>query len=397
MPIPTPFYSRTSALCESQAWGSWSGYLAAATYELSHEREYFAIRDSAALIDVSPLFKYEISGPDAESVVNKIITRDIRRCDVGQIFYTPWCNEEGDIIDDGTVWRLNGRRFRITAADPNLRWFQDCAYGSEAEIEDVSTDLAALALQGPKSRAVLQRLLPGVGLDTLGYYRFLETQLDGRPLTISRTGYTGDLGYELWIAPQHAEFLWDAVVEGGRRYGLLPAGIAALDIARIEAGLLLIEVDYVSSRKALTENRKSSPYEAGLGWTVSQDKGPFIGRSALRSEQRRGPAWAFVGLDINWGDLDRLFAAYDLPPLVAGRASRDSAPVYSDGGRQVGQITSSAFSPLLKKYLALATVEPRYARPGTELLVEVTIEFTRQRARATVSRRPFYDPPRKRS
>jgi aminomethyltransferase len=397
MPIPTPFHERTAALSESHEWRNWSGYLAAGVYEPSHEREYYAIRNSAALIDVSPLFKYDISGPDALRLVNKIITRDAAKCKIGQILYTPWCDEAGKIIDDGTVWRLAENHFRITAADPSLRWFQDCGFGMDVTIEDMSTRLAALALQGPNARHILRAIVDDPGLDSLKYYHLFQTNISGFPLTITRTGFTGDLGYELWTPPENGCRLWDLLMRAGKGYGLLPAGMAALDIARVEAGLLLIEVDYISSQKALIEARKSSPYEAGLGWTVALDKGPFIGRQALLAEKKAGSKWALVGLDVDWPNLEQLFAVHDLPPMIDNRTDRTAVPLYNPNGRQVGQVTSRTFSPVLKKYIALATVESRYDKLGTRLQVEVTVEFTRQKALALVTKTPFFNPPRKRA
>jgi len=394
--LATPFHSRTSALNERQAWRDWSGYLAAASYEPSHEREYYAIRNSAALIDVSPLYKYDVTGPDAVRLVNKIMTRDIGRCQVGQVMYSPWCDEHGHVIDDGTVWRLAENHFRITAADPNQRWFQDCGFGMEVRVADVSRNLAALALQGPSSRRILAQVVTGVDLNRLGYYRLAPAVMEGFPLTITRTGFTGDLGYELWVSPEHAAALWDILLAAGQDYGLLPAGMEALDVARIEAGLLLIEVDYVSAHKALTAARKSTPFEIGLGWTVGLDKEPFIGRRPLRAEAATGSAWSMVGLDIDWPMLEALFAQADLPPLVAGRASRDAVPLYK-GRDQVGQATSRTFSPILKRYIALASVRQEAARPGTELEIEVTVEYERRRCRATVVKTPFFNPARKRS
>ncbi|MCA9972483.1 MAG: aminomethyltransferase family protein [Anaerolineales bacterium] len=396
MPIPTPFHSRTAALNESHEWRSWAGYLAAGLYEPSHEREYYAIRNSAALIDVSPLFKYDVTGPDAQRLVDRVVTRDVSRCRVGQVLYTPWCDEDGKVIDDGTVQRLAPDHFRVTAADPNLRWFQDVGFGLNAAVADVSADLAALSLQGPNSRAILKEVLQGVDLDGLRYFHLAAGTLDGRSLTVTRTGYTGDLGYELWIAAAHAPLLWDRLMTAGARYGALPAGMVALDIARVEAGLLLIEVDYKSSHHAVIEAQKSSPYELGLGWAVALDAADFIGRRALRAEKARGSAWSFVGLQIDWTHLEELFAAVDLPPQVAGRASRTAVPIYSDG-RQVGQATSHTFAPILKQYVALASVLTDFAQPGTPLDMEVTVEYQRQQVRATVVPTPFYNPAHKRA
>ncbi|HJW90210.1 MAG: hypothetical protein A2Z16_16255 [Chloroflexi bacterium RBG_16_54_18] len=395
MPIPTPFHSRTAPLCESHEWREWAGYLAASTYLPTHEREYYAIRNACALIDVSPLFKYEISGPQAEQLVNRIITRDVRKCTVGQVLYSPWCDDDGMVIDDGTVARLAPDRFRLTAADPNLAWFQDCGLGLEAEVEDVSERLAALAVQGPLSRQVLKAIVQGIDLDGLKYYRLAHGQTGEIPLTVSRTGYTGDLGYELWVAPENAGALWDRLMDYGQGYGILPAGMLALDIARIEAGLVLIQVDYKSSRQALIPGQKSSPYELGLGWTVDLSKGDFVGWEALAAEKGRGSQWSLTGLEVGWPSLERVYAEAGLAPQVAGRASRSPVPVYR-GGRQVGQATSQTFSPIVKQYIAIATLESRYATPGTQLEVEVTVEYVRKRALARAVRLPFFDPPRKR-
>jgi aminomethyltransferase len=383
-------------VCESYEWRNWSGYLAAGLYEPSFEREYFAIRNSAAMIDISPLFKYEISGPDAARVVDRLVTRDSRQCHVGQVMYSPWCDEEGKVIDDGVIARLDENHFRITAADPNLNWFQDVGYGFDVQVQDVSTQLAALALQGPNSRAILQEVVSGIDFEQLKYFWLAQGQVDHFPLTVTRTGYTGDLGYELWTAPQHAESLWDRLITAGAAYGVLPAGMVALDVARIEAGLLLIEVDYISSRHARIEAQKSSPFELGLGWAVSLDSGRFIGQQALRAEKKRGSPWAFIGLSIDWVDLERLFDQVNLPPQVTGRASRRSVPLYKNG-QQIGQITSSTFSPLLKKYIGLGTVLREHAAVGTQVEIEITVEYSRERGRAAIVQTPFFNPARKTS
>ncbi|MCP4427557.1 MAG: aminomethyl transferase family protein [Chloroflexi bacterium] len=396
MPIPTPFHTRTSALNKSHDWRGWAGYLSASLYEPSHEREYYAIRNSAALIDVSPLFKYEITGPDAAWVVDRIITRDVSKCRVGRVLYSPWCNEEGKVIDDGTIARLDDNHFRITAADPNLRWFRDVGYGCDAQVTDVSSDLAALSLQGPSSRAILKEAVGGIDFDRLGYFRLAHGEVDGFPLTVTRTGFTGDLGYELWIRPSHAEQLWDRLMKVGARYGLLPAGMLALDSARIEAGLLLIEVDYISSQFAVIEAQESSPFEIGLGWAVALDGADFIGKKALLAEKAQGSQWTFIGLHIDWVDLERLYDLEDLPPQVAGRAGRTAVPIYKNGV-QIGQATSQTFSPILKRYIAIGAVLSEYAQTGTQVEMEITVEYSREKVKATIVKTPFYDPPHKRS
>lgn len=396
MPIPTPFHARTATINENQEWRDWSGYLAAGLYEISHEREYYAVRNAAALFDVSPLFKYDISGPDALQLVNRVMTRNFAKCAIGQVMYTPWCDDEGKVIDDGTVARLAENQFRITSAHPNLRWFQDCGYGLEADVTDVSTQLAALALQGPRSRDILKEFISGVDLDSLKYYRLAQGQVSDFSVTITRTGYTGDLGYELWVSAENAGQLWDILMEHGASHGLAPAGLVTLDIVRIEAGLLLVDVDYISAHKAVIESQKSSPFEIGLGWAVALDKPSFVGRKPLLAEKARGSKWQFVGLEIDWVSVEQLFDAVDLPPQVTGRASRLAVPIYKNG-KQIGQITSRTFSPLLKKYIAIGTVESQYAALGSPVEVEVTVEYSREKAKATIVKTPFFNPERKRA
>lgn len=395
MPIPTPFHPRTAPLVESYDWRDWSGFLAASLYEPSHEREYYAIRNAAGLIDVSPLFKYEVTGPDAARLVDRVMTRNIAKCDVGQVMYTPWCDEEGQVIDDGTVARLDDNHFRITAADPSLRWFQDVGYGLNAQVVNVSDDLAALALQGPNSRAILQCIVTGTDVGKLRYFRLANGEVNGRPITITRTGYTGDLGYELWLRPEDAPMVWDCLMDVGQGYGLLPAGMLALDIARIEAGLLLADIDYKSALKAVIPDQLSSPYELGLGWAVALDGADFIGKKVLQREKAVGSEWTFVGVQADWLDLERLFGAKDLPPKAAGRASRSAVPLYKNG-KQIGQITSHTFSPILKEYIGIGTVYSEYGRADSTVEMEFTIEYQRQRAKATIVKTPFFEPERKR-
>jgi aminomethyltransferase len=396
MPIPSPLHSRTAPLCTTQEWRDWSGYLAAITYQPSHELEYYAVRNGAGLLDVSPLFKYEVTGPDAARLIDRVMTRNIAKAKIGQVMYSPWCDEDGKVIDDGTISRLGDQHFRLTAADPSARWFQDVGYGLNAQIRDVSTELAALALQGLNSRAILNLIFPNAGLDSLRYYHLAQAEFAGTPVTITRTGYTGDLGFELWLAADKAPQLWDRLMEVGRGFGILPLGLAALDILRVEAGLLLNEVDYPSTLHARIASQKSSPYEIGLGWAVDLDKPDFIGQRALQHEKKHGTPRSFVGLEVDWLDLETLFGHANLPPQVAGRASRSPVPVYVND-QHVGQATSMVFSPILKKYVALATIRSGYAQLGTEVEFEITVEYERFRAIARVSKLPFYDPPQKKS
>ena len=390
----TPFHSRTAPLSEGQAWRRWAGHVVASSYELLHDREYAAIRNSAALIDVSPLYKYLIGGRDATRFLDRVMTRHVAKAEVGQVLYTPWCDSAGKVIDDGTISRLGEQRYRMTSADPNSRWLRQNALGLDVTIEDISDSMAALSLPGPLSRDIL--LAAGCDVSALRYFRLTDGAVGGIPVTVSRTGYTGDLGYEIWVPAAQAVPLWDALMAAGAPYGIVPAGILALDVARVEAGLLLIEVDYVSAHHALIEDQKSSPFELNLGWTVKLDKGPFVGRAALAEEARRGPAWQFVGLEISWESLERLYAERGLPPRLPTTAWRTSVPVYA-GSKQAGYATSGCWSPILKRYIALAHVASAYAAPGRALEMEVTVEHRRKRAEATVAKTPFFDPPRKRA
>ncbi len=393
----TPFHERTSALCQGQNWRRWAGHLVASSYELNHEREYWAIRSAAGLIDVSPLHKYHIRGPDAQRYLSRLVTRDLRKCDVGRVMYTTWCDADGKIIDDGTLARLGEDSYRLTSAQPSLLWLHDNLAGMDVIIEDESDAIAALALQGPNSRDILKALADsGTDLDTLGFFRLTDARLDGIPVTISRTGYTGDLGYEIWVEADAAIELWDTLMNAGAPYGILPAGMLALDMARIEAGLMLITVDYVPTHEALLESQKSSPLEMGLGWTVNLEKDYFVGRDALVAEAEHGPAWLFRGLHVDWDGLEQAYGEVGLPPLVPASAWRTSVPVYRRG-RQVGYATSGCWSPLLKQYLALAHLEASSAEPETRLEIEVTVEHRRKRVVSTVAELPFIDLPRKRA
>jgi aminomethyltransferase len=393
MPIGTAVHERTLALCESLNYREWSGYYAVSAYEGHHEHEYNAIRNASALIDVSPLFKYLVTGREAARFVDRLITRDVSKMAPGQVFYTPWCDEYGQVIDDGTVSRLSDQTFRWTAADPSLRWFRQNAAGLEVAIEDISEDYAALALQGPTAGRLL-RAVSSVDVDHLKYFRVASGTIGGVNVDVSRTGYTGDLGYEIWIPAAHAVTVWDTLMERGRPFDIKPCGMLALDVARVEAGLLLIDVDFFSSKKALIDRQKYTPYEMGLGRLVDLNKGRFIGQAALRAEQRRGHRKQVVGLEVAWTEVEAIYEKLGLPPGIGATASRVPVPVYG-GRRQVGRATTTTWSPTLKRMIALATVErPHYAE-GTQLQLEVTVEAVRHRVAATVVKTPFFNPPRK--
>jgi aminomethyltransferase len=393
LPIGTAFHERTFALCHSLNYREWSGYYTVSVYEVHHEHEYNAIRNACALIDITPLYKYLITGKDATKLVNRVITRDISKVAVGQVIYACWCDEDGKVIDDGTITRLDENRYRWTAADPSLRWFRQSGANMEVQIEDISEHVAALALQGPAS-ANLLKTVADADISNLKYFRKTSGRIGGVPVDISRTGYTGDLGYEIWIPWNDAVKVWDALMEKGKQFDIHAAGMLALDVARVEAGLLLIEVDYISSKKALIPSQKYSPYELGFGKMVHLEKENFIGKRALVEENRRGVARQLVGVEVDWVEVEEQFDRFGLSPAAPSQASRAAVPVYA-GDRQIGKATTTAFSPLLKKLIALASVGTEYSKVGTKLQMELTIEAQRMKTTATVVPLPFFNPKRK--
>jgi aminomethyltransferase len=400
MSVGTAFHPATAPLNRKQQWREWSGYYASSVYADAHDIEYNAIREAAALIDVSPLYKYEVSGPDALRLVDRVITRDATKLKPGQVYYTPWCDEHGKVIDDGTVHHLDDGTFRWTAADPQLRWLRQNSAGLDVTVDDVSAEVAALAIQGPLSRDVLEGATGGSFGDLRYFRRRAATFKAGRKkvaIDVSRTGYTGDLGYELWVPAEFAVALWESLMNAGRGYGIRPAGMLALDVVRLEAGLILLEVDYTSARHAMNPDQNYSPGEIGLGRLVSFDKADFVGRLALEREQRNGgPGRRLVGLELDWYDIEGLFSAQGLPPAISPVVDRSPRPVLV-GGRQVGRATSVGWSPILKQAIALASVPPSHEPLGSRVDVEWTVEGRRGRVAGTVVELPFLDLERKRA
>ncbi len=393
MPIGTAFHERTSALCHSMNYREWSGYYTVSVYEVHHEHEYNAIRNACALIDITPLYKYLITGKDATKLVNRIITRDIHKVKVAQVIYCCWCDEQGKVIDDGTITRLDENVYRWTAADPSLRWFSQNGLNMEVQIEDISEKIAALALQGPTSGKLL-KLVAEADIANLKYFRMTHGKIAGVPVDISRTGYTGDLGYEVWVNWNDAVRVWDELMQKGRQFDIHAAGMLALDVARVEAGLLLIEVDYSSSKKALIPSQKYSPYELGFGKMVHLEKENFIGKQALAKDFKNGVARQLVGLEVDWVEVEEEHEKFGLTPAAPSQASRVAVPIYA-GDKHIGKATTTTFSPLLKKLIALASVNTEHSKPGTKLQMELTIEAQRLKTTATVVPLPFYNPKRK--
>lgn len=390
----TPFNERTSELCEPYNWSLWQNWLLADMYAPDHIQEYFAIRTSCGVFDISPIPKYHVHGPDAVRYLDRIVTQDVSRCAVGQVLYTTWCDDDGKIMDDGLLARLDESSFRLTSGEPWLFWLEDNKANLDVVIEDV-TGLGTLALQGPYSRDLL-KTLTSADLDNFRYFRIMEAKLADIPVEVSRTGYTGDLGYEIWVQPHLAIKLWDTLFEAGQNYSLVPFGDYALEMARIEAGLLLTGADFNSSKMVVYDFEKSSPLELGLGWAVKLNKDYFIGQKALRDEFTGGPAWNTVGLEVDLDSLEAIYAEFGMPLYLPYEPWMEAVPIYS-GGQQIGKATSGMWSPMLKKYIAIARLKTKFARPGTQVNVEVTIDAQRKQAQATVVKMPFFNPDRKTS
>jgi aminomethyltransferase len=389
----TPLHARTSALMQASQWRRWAGYSVASSYEMTHDREYFALRNACVLLDVSPLCKYQVEGRDALKFLNRLVTRDVSKISVGGMLYTPWCDSRGKIIDDGTIAQLAENEYRLTSAEPNLRWLQDNAIGMDVEIEDVGENIATLSLQGPRSRELLMGLTDAP-IGAMKYYDFVDTKIAGVPVMVSRTGYTGDLGFELWVDAEQAERVWDAIAEAGKACALQPAGIWALDVARIEAGLIMLDIDYTPANKAMTDGQSSTPLELGLNWAISWKKGNFVGRKALFAEKQRGSTITLVGLEIDHSEFERQHHALGLTVPYPFLAWRAVIPLYSDGS-QIGYATSGVWSPTLKKYIALGHIQPKYAEPGNVISIDLTVDRFLRRFDAKVTKLPFFNPARK--
>ena len=394
----TPFHDRTSQLCEGESWQDWSGYLAANSYELDHSHEYYAVRTGCGMFDISPLHKYHVRGRDALALLNRMSTRNVAKCRIGQIVYTAWCDDDGHIVDDGTIARLGDDFFRLTTAMSLLYWLEDVGFGLEVDIDEVSEEQAALAIQGPTSREVVQQLT-GANLDDLKYFQIIEDKVAGVPVRIGRNGYTGDLGYELFMDARDALPLWDALMEKSDAYKLRPAGHIALDMVRIEAGLVLIDAEFMSSTHAMYPIQRSTPYDLGLDWVVNLKKDSFIGQRALREEKARGPAWTTVGIQVDVVALEALYARFGMPLILPYHSWIEAIPLYADAGKrkQIGKATSGTWSPIMKRYVALARLKPEHAKVGSGLHIEMSIEGQRFTVPATVVETPFFNPSRKRS
>ncbi|MFM2147184.1 MAG: aminomethyltransferase family protein [Candidatus Limnocylindrus sp.] len=396
MTLETPFHPRTAELNQARRWRKWSGFFIADSYFPAHDLEYHAIRFSAALFDVTPMCKYRVSGPDAAKLVDRVITRRVDRIKPMRAIYTPWCDHDGRVLDDGTVALLADGSYFWTAAEPQHGWLDAASEGLNVTIEDLTERLCALSLQGPCSRDVLSGAV-GRDMSDLPFFGRADVSIAGVPVSISRTGYSGDLGYELWIPFEQGLPVWDALIKSGENYTLRVAGMEALDVARLEAGLIMAGVDYHSSRTARHPSLAVSPYEIGMDRLVDLDKPSFIGKRALMDEVASGgPANRLVGLEL---DLNVFEDAYlDLGYAIEHplRAWRHVTPL-TRKGETIGRATSGTFSPLLKRSIALGFLPSKHAEVGSSVGIEWQIEETRQQIPATVVPLPFLDLPRKRS
>ncbi len=393
----TPFYARTSVLNETGLWAHWSGYLSATQYHHSEKFEYFAVRTGAGVYDTSPLFKYRIHGSDAEKFLSGVLARDIRTCRPGQAHYTIWCDGDGYMIEDGVILRLSDNEFLLSAAEPNLSYLQDHIGHDKVEIEDVSDRIASFAFQGPRSRAILSTLTSDV--DDLKYFDVTETKIDSTPVTLSRTGFTGDLGYELWMPEDAALDVWDAVFDASEGHHVLPFGETALLMTRIEAGLLLIGADFSPSRYAWTAAQKSTPLELGMRWmfrNIDDATRPFIGREAIMRELSEGSRWNLVGLVLDWQQWDEVYkSAGHIPPKDHTPLAEETILYRGVERDRIGFATSFMYSPMMQRHIAIARVRPELSSVGSEVDYEVTINHELRYVKASVTKMPFYNPPHK--
>ena len=416
----TPFHERTSALNETGLWEHWSNSLVAQRYQMSEKFEYFAIRNAAGMFDTSPLYKYRIAGPDAERFLGGVLARDPHKVAVGHAHYTLWCDDRGFVIEDGVLLHVADDDYLLTAAEPNLAYFEGLTGRLDVSVDDVTEDWGILSVQGPYARDLLAAVAP-VTKD-LGYFGLTRTEVAGVPVLVSRTGYTGDLGYEIWTPAADALRVWDAVAAAGAGRGVIPFGMTALYMARIEAGLVLLDVDFHSSRFAWTDADRTTPIELGLGWMfrdlapADAGKGPggngaaaadrnghddrdgraFIGGEAIKTELREKTSrWQLTGLVVDWRDYDRIYDAAGLIPPKDHTPIQDEYYIYDDALNQLGYATSQMYSPMLQRHIALARVPLALTAPGSKVKLELPVAHRYEYFDAVVTRTPLYDPERR--
>jgi glycine cleavage system T protein (aminomethyltransferase) len=393
----TPFHERLSELNTTGLYGHWAGYLSAQRYDTSAKHEYFGIRNSAGYFDTSPLYKHWIRGKDAERFLAGVMTRDIRTCRPGRAQYTVWSDDAGYVLEDGVLFRHSDNEFLMTSAEPNVGYLRDLIGRLQVEIEDVSEEHGILAVQGPRSREILSQLAPDI--TDLPYFGLVDTKIGKTPVTISRTGYTGDLGYEVMVPADDAVAILDRVIEVGTPCGARPFGEEALLMSRIEAGLVLINVEFSSARFAYNEHQKVTAKELGFGWMlkdIDNDDRPFIGRNAIRRELKdKTSRWASVGLTLDWAHYNQLYVDAGLIPPKDETPLDYESMLYDDEGERIGYATSLMYSPVLQRHIALARVRPDLSAIGSQVNLELTINHQYQTVRAHVAKTPLFNPPRK--
>ena len=377
--FPSPFHSRTEPLNKLKVWTRWGDYLSAPAFYCP-SMEYFACRNTCGVFDLSSMVKHRITGPDALAYLNRLVTRDVAKLNPGRVGYTVWCTDEGQVIDDGTIFHLREGDYRLCSQEHQIDWLMTNAFGFDVNVVEDTHDVAALALQGPTSCATLKRM--GLtGVEDMKPFGLAHYPFEGAELMVSRTGFTGDLGYELWIDTDYAEVLWDRLFEAGELHGIKPIGEEALGLLRIEAGFIQAGVDFMPANETVRTTHTRSPFELGLSWLVHFDKPVFNGRRALLAEKQRGSRYQQVKLDIE------------------GNKPANDSYVYK-GKKVIGTVTSAMWSPSAKASIALASVDAAYGKPGEELSVEIyyqrELKWNRVIAKATVVKDPFYDPPRRR-
>ncbi len=382
--LTSPFHARTAALNKLNSWGPWAGYTTALAFD-DVSMEHCAIRNQVTVYDLTPMNKYRITGSDATDYLNRLAIRNAAKLKVGHVHYTAWCDEHGKLLDDGTLFRYGENHYLLCCQERHLPWLIDSAFGYDVAVGDVTKEIAALSLQGPCSSAVL-REAGFAGAANLKPFQMADFPFgEAGKLTISRTGFTGDLGYELWTTPDRALELWDLLFEAGSLYGIRAVGTTALNMARIEAGFIITNLDFISAEQAVRNDRARSPFEMGLDWMIDFDKGHFNGRRALLDEKARNTSkWALVGLD------------------VEGNVSAENSLIYHDKKHEVGHVTAAIWSPTVKRNIALALVErPYHAEKSGNLWIEIyamrELQYHKLMVRARVTERPFFNPPRRRA
>ena len=392
----TPFHPRLSELNASGLYTHWQGHLSALRYSHAPKNEYFAVRNSVGVFDTSPLYKYWIRGRDAERFLAGVVIRDIRTCKPGRAHYTIWCDDRGYVMEDGVIFRHSDNEFLMTAARPNLGYLESLKGRLEVTFEDVTSEYGMLAIQGPRSREVLSQLTGDV--DNLKFFELTQTKIGSAPATLSRTGYTGDLGYELTVPTDDAVSVLDAVLEAGQGRGIRPFGEEALNMLRIEAGLPLVDIDFHNSRLVTVDADRVTPKELGMAWMLRDLDGdrPFIGRAAIRREiAEQTSRWASVAVVVDWEHWNRLYRDAGLLPTKDEHPLPYESMLYDDDRAEAGYVTSFMYSPVLQRHIGLARVKPSLAKPGSRVHIEIAINHHNTTVAAQTARLPLFNPERK--